>query len=208
MIAQHTRTKFSKLDEVKLGTADCMKLKVALDAGHGVLPGILYTGAIANGLVEDELTLDFVKRIGHHLRAAGHDTVVTRADGRVVSLVERVRIARSARCDVFVSIHCNAGPTSAHGAEAFIAAGDQRSHALATRLVKALVRRGLRNRGVKTDSQSQHSRLAVLHGTYRYMPAVLLEVGFLTNKRDAEMLRDANWREETAKELAEAIIGA
>jgi N-acetylmuramoyl-L-alanine amidase len=60
---------------------------------------------------------------------------------------------------------------------------------------------------VKTDSQSQHLRLAVLRGTYRYMPAVLLEVGFLTNKHDVELLRNSNWREETAIALADAITG-
>jgi len=183
------------------------KLKVALDAGHGALLNIPHTGASASGLVEDEIASDFVKRIGHHLRAAGHKTIITRADGKLVSLAKRVQIARSARCDAFVSIHCNVGPPAANGAEAFIVAGDQRSRTLALRLIEALACQGLRDRGVKTDSQSQHLRLSVLRGTYRYMPAVLLEVGFLTNKHDVELLRNPNWREETAVALADAIAG-
>lgn len=177
-------------------------MKVALDAGHGARIGRPHTGACANGLVEDEVAMDLVRRVGHHLRAAGHKTVLTRPDERLVSLAERARIARANRCDLFVSIHCNAGPPAACGVEALVAEGDQRSRKIASVLVETLARRGLRNRGVKWDSQSQHSRLAVLRGTCRHMPAVLLEIGFLTNLCDAGLLKQPRWREETAMALA------
>jgi len=191
-----------------LGMAGAKPLKVALDAGHGARAGRPHTGAAANGLVEDDLALDLVARIGHHLRAAGHQTVVTRPDTKLVGLSERARTARAASCDAFLSIHCNAGPTAACGAEAFAASGDRRSRTLAERLIAALAEQGLRNRGVKWDSQSQYSRLGVLRGTYRHMPSVLLEVGFLTSPYDAGLLRDAHWREETAIVVAQSLISA
>ncbi len=181
------------------------KLKIALDAGHGAMKGRAHTGAAANGLIEDELALDLVGRIGHHLRAAGHQTVLTRPDEKLVPLTQRARLARASRCDVFVSIHCNAASGAACGVEAFAAEGDQRSRTLAGKLVAVLNRQGLRNRGVRWDSQSQHSRLAVLRGTYRHMPAVLVEVGFLTNPYDAGLLKDARWREETAAAIAHSL---
>lgn len=206
-MSKHASTERSTPGNVKLGTTGDTKLKIALDAGHGSLTDKPHTGASANGLVEDEITLDFVRRIGHHLRAAGHKTVITRTDNKLISLTKRAQIARLARCDAFVSIHCNAGPPAANGAEAFIAADDRRSQALAIRLVEVLANQGLRDRGVKADSESQHSRLAVLRGTYRYMPAVLLEVGFLTNTHDADLLKNPEWREETAIALADAVVG-
>lgn len=180
-------------------------MRVALDAGHGRGPGGRWTGACANSLVEDEVALDMVGRIGHHLRLAGHETLYTRPGEGSIGLARRTNIARLARCDVFLSIHCNAGRPSARGVEAFVAEGDTRSRELGQRLVGALAECGLVDRGVKWDSQSQHSRLAVLRGTYRSMPAVLLEIGFLTSPHDSALIGQRQWREKAARGIAGAL---
>jgi N-acetylmuramoyl-L-alanine amidase len=179
--------------------------RVALDAGHGASRGRAFTGAHGNGLVEDDLALDFVTRIGHHLRLAGYDTVIARPDGKLVALATRGKRALDGHCDLFVSIHLNAGPASANGVEVFVAEGDTRSRALAERLVEAISTHGLRNRGAKWDSQSQYSRLRVLRDTYRHMPAVLLEIGFLTSAHDARLLADKHWRGAVAGDPAHAL---
>lgn len=179
--------------------------RVALDAGHGASRGLSHTGCAANGLVEDDLALDFVTRIGHHLRLTGYDTVMTRPDGRLVALATRGKRAIDGHCDLFLSIHVNAGPESANGVEAFVADGDTRSRAIAQRLVDAVAKHGLRNRGAKWDSQSHCSRLRVLRDTYRHMPAVLLEIGFLTNPRDAKLLGDRHFREAVAGSVVAGI---
>jgi N-acetylmuramoyl-L-alanine amidase len=180
-------------------------MKVALDAGHGARPGRPHTGAAANNLIEDVIALDLVKRIGHHLRAAGHETIYTRAGETLVPLAQRTRIAKANRCEMFLSIHCNAGPSSAGGVEAFVTEGDEKSLNIAKGLVSKIVKLGLADRGVKWDNHSQHPRLAVLRGTYRQMPAILLEVGFLTNSHDAALLQDARWREQLAISIAIAV---
>ena len=180
-------------------------MKVALDAGHGARPGRPYTGAAANGLVEDEIALDMVKRIGHHLRAVGHKTVYTRPDNKLIALSKRGRIAKEENCGLFLSIHCNAGPKAACGVEAFVAKGDTSSRSIAQRMVAEISAKGLRNRGVKWDCESQYSRLAVLRDTYRQMPAILLEIGFLTNPNDARLLSDKHFREAVAIEIAGVI---
>lgn len=179
--------------------------RVALDAGHGASRGHPFTGAHGNGLIEDELAFDFVTRIGHHLRLIGYDTVITRPDGRLVALATRGKRAIDGHCDLFLSIHLNAGPASAQGVEAFVAEGDTRSRALAERLTAAISAHGLRNRGAKWDSQSQYSSLRVLRDTYRHMPAVLLEIGFLTNAHDAKLLADKHFREAVAEGITAAL---
>lgn len=179
--------------------------RIALDAGHGASRGRAFTGAHGNGLVEDDLALDLVTRIGHHLRATGYDTVIVRPDAKLVALATRGKRAIDAHCDLFVSVHLNAGPASAGGVEAFVAEGDQRSRAFAERLVQAISTHGLRNRGAKWDSQSQYSRLRVLRDTYRHMPAVLLEIGFVTNAHDARLLADKHFREAVAVEIAASL---
>ncbi len=180
-------------------------MRVALDAGHGARRGRPSTGACANGLVEDEVALDFVTRVGHHLRRSGHETIYTRPTDRLVSLSARGRIARSRDCDLFLSIHCNAGPAAAHGVEAFVVQGDQRSREVASALLDAVSAHGMNDRGVKWDSRSQHSRLRVLRDTYRYMPAVLIEIGFLTNSDDAILLKNRLCREAISESIAGEI---
>ena len=180
--------------------------KAALDAGHGSSRGLAHTGCAANGLVEDDLALDFITRIGHHVRLERHKPTIKRTDSKLVSLVERGRIAIASGCDLFVSIHINAGPATANGVEAFVAQGDKRSQAIAQRLVGRVIRHGLRDRGVKWDSLSQYSRLKVLRDTCRYMPALILEIGFLTSLHDAALLKDKYWREAVSMDIAEGII--
>jgi N-acetylmuramoyl-L-alanine amidase len=176
-------------------------MKAALDAGHGS-----DTGARANGLIEDEVALDMVSRIGHYLRAAGWETVMTRPDFKLVGITERARVARYASAKVFLSIHCNAaGQSAACGVEAFVANGDERSRKLAEKLVEAVVAQGMRDRGVKWDNESQHSRLGVLRGTNRQMPAVLLELGFLTSPYDSMLLKDKHFRDSAAKAIADVL---
>lgn len=176
-------------------------MKAALDAGHGS-----GTGARANGLIEDSVALDMVSRIGHHLRAMGCETVLTRRDGKLIGITERARVARYASADVFLSIHCNASKSAACGVEAFVASGDERSRKLAGKLVDVVTKQGMRNRGVKWDSQSQHFRLGVLRGTYRQMPAVLLELGFLTSPYDAKLLKDRHFRDAVARAIADVLL--
>lgn len=178
-------------------------VKAALDAGHGS-----NTGARANGLIEDDVALDMVSRIGHYLRTAGCETVLTRRDEKLIGITERARVARYASADVFLSIHCNASKSAACGVEAFVASGDERSHRLAERLVAAVAKQGMRNRGVRWDSRSQHSRLGVLRGTYRQMPAVLLELGFLTSPYDAMLLKDKCFRDATARAVSAVLTSA
>lgn len=181
-------------------------MKAALDAGHGAKPGHPYTGASANGLVEDELALDFIRRLGHHLRSAGWETVLTRPGEEDVGIVERARAARYAGADVFVSVHCNAGPPSACGIEAFAVKNDNRSRALAEKLVDEVAKLGMKNRGVKWDTQSHLGILGVIRGTYIKMPAVLLEIGFITNPHDAALLANRHFRESAAKAVAGVLI--
>ncbi len=182
-------------------------MKAAIDAGHGKNPAGTYTGAQANGITEDILAFDIATRIGHHLRALGIRTVMTRPGVSSIGLAERARIARVQKCGMFLSIHLNAGPAAAHGAEAFAVDGDSRSAAFAMKLLEAVKNCGFEVRGVKPSSATHVGGLTVLNRTWRTMPAVLLEVGFLTSPSDAKMLSDRRVRENVAEEIAKAIFG-
>ena len=76
-------------------------LLIALDAGHGGTD----PGAVANGLLEKDLTLQLALKTGTYLRT--HYTcevVYTRNKDVAVELSERARIANMVKADLFISI--------------------------------------------------------------------------------------------------------
>ncbi len=182
-----------------------MPYRICLDAGHGYKRK-LATGASGHGLKEDDLAFDFVTRIGHHLRAAGHSTVITRTTDAFVELKERPKRAKAAKADIFCSIHCNAaGSPNANGAEVLVAKKDSLSFGVATRVLSAICQEGMTRRGVKRDDEGAHKSLYVLQNTYSQMRSILVEIGFLTNKEDAAKLADRYWRERVSKAIAKAL---
>lgn len=81
------------------------RLVVVLDPGHGGID----PGAQSDGLTEAELMLTFARELRERLRrAGGFEVVMTRDDDVFVSLEGRIRIARAAGADVFLSLHADA----------------------------------------------------------------------------------------------------
>jgi len=180
-------------------------MRIALDAGHGLKDG-RPTGASGCGLIEDHMAFVIANKLRWYLLRAGIEVTLTRPTLSFVPLAARGALAKSRGCDMFISVHINASADpEANGAEVIVVESDTRSAAVADKLLDVLVRCGLHRHGVKWDSQSQHSRLKVLRDTYRSMPAVLLEIGFITNPTDAAKLRDGKWVEETTAILAQSI---
>lgn len=172
---------------------------IAIDAGHGGKDG----GAVFNGLVEKDITLNVSKRVRDYLKNAGVKVIMTRDDDRFIRLDDRNAYAIRQGADAFVSIHANAfiNP-SANGTETFYSSQSQRvtnSKQLATfiqnRLYKAM---GTKDRGVKDVPYR------VIKGTS--IPSTLVELGFMTNASDASKLSSSYWRNRAAKAVSEGII--
>ncbi len=78
---------------------------VAIDPGHGGFD----PGAEAGDLDEADLVLSFARRLKEMLLRTGRfDVVLTREDDKFISLDQRLTRARSAKADVFLSIHADA----------------------------------------------------------------------------------------------------
>ncbi|MDO4988262.1 MAG: N-acetylmuramoyl-L-alanine amidase [Synergistes sp.] len=91
---------------------------IVLDAGHGGHAN----GAMANGLVEKDLNLQYVKKIGKVLQNRGYKVKFTRTKDKSLELKDRAAFANKLHATLFVSIHCNAmpDPKIASGMEFFI----------------------------------------------------------------------------------------
>jgi len=93
------------------------KFVVVLDAGHGGHD----SGNLGSGYKEKEIALKIVLAVGKQLQANEDIKVIyTRKDDTFVTLRGRAKIANDAGADLFVSVHCNAHNSSAHGTETFV----------------------------------------------------------------------------------------
>ena len=173
--------------------------KIVIDAGHGGKD----PGACAGGVREKDIALDVVKKIRIHLQAAGYNAILTREQDKFISLGNRAAEANMWGADLFVSVHCNSAPNeSANGMEVYVHTSrgtdsTRVAHAIYDRLLPAS---GLKGRGVKANDY------AVLRETA--MPAVLIELGFISNPSDRAKLINFAWQDDAAKAIADGIVEA
>lgn len=156
---------------------------ICVDAGHGGTD----PGAVANGVQEKDVNLAIALKVAKLLEEDGAKVVLTRDGDYFVTLSGRVQIANSAGCDIFISIHANAGPSSASGFEVYHYYGSTRGKSLATYVDDEIAKEiPLRNRGVK------EAGFYVIK--YTRMPAILIETGFVTNAYDVSIITDENYQ--------------
>lgn len=171
------------------------KNKVVLDAGHG---GSDY-GAIREGINEKDITLDVTQRVEAILRSKGYKAALTRKNDVYVSLEDRVDFSEKEEPEIFVSIHVNSAvSTDPYGIETHYY--HEYSKELADVIHKHLVKEipNTKNRGLFK------SKFYVINHTT--VPAILVEMGFLSNADErSELITDAR-KQKTAKAIAEGII--
>jgi len=111
-----TLTAFVNVNTISAQQSD--QFVVVLDAGHGGHdPG----RPTKNGYTEKDIALKVALQVGKHLESNKNIKVIyTRKTDVFVTLRGRAKIANDADADLFVSIHCNAHHTQAHGTETYV----------------------------------------------------------------------------------------
>ncbi len=168
-----------------------MAIKIYIDQGHN--PVNPNAGAEGSGLREQDLVYRIGQELATLLRQNGNfdvrlsrptpDTQIGSSNN--TSLRLRVQDANAWGADYFISLHTNASTnSSASGSEAFAYARGTPAFRLGEDILEGLAAStGLRNRGMQV-----RPGLYVLKKTA--MPAVLVELGFITNRGDAFLMRD------------------
>ncbi|RKI38922.1 N-acetylmuramoyl-L-alanine amidase [bacterium D16-51] len=181
---------------------------VVIDAGHGGMDE--GTSSRNQKHYEKEYTLLIAKRLQKLMGERGIRAYYTRMDDSLVTKKERVKQAKKLEADLLISIHCNAssiGDTTANGMETLYSArktdnASMTNKKLAQIMLDEMVKEtGLRKRGViKRDG------LYVLN--HADMPAVILEVGYMSNNKDLNYLRKAGGQQKIAQGICNGIVKA
>ena len=173
------------------------KVDIVLDAGHGGKD----PGANVDDVIEKNITLEIAQMTQEILENAGYKVGMTRTDDTFVELTERPVFANQKKADVFVSIHCNSSEDGiGNGIETFYTEQKGKSsETLANEIQNALIEHtNAENREVKTANYT------VLVRTN--MPTALVEVGFLTDSAEKELLQTEEYQKKLAEGIAEGII--
>ncbi|MBM7562323.1 N-acetylmuramoyl-L-alanine amidase [Fusibacter tunisiensis] len=171
---------------------------VVIDAGHGGRD----PGAVGSLVYEKDVNLKTAIMLQSSLEQLGFKVYMTRSKDEYVNLYDRAGMANGLGADIFVSIHANAHTKSATNGVEVLYASDAMSagKGLATEIQNELIKSlGAVNRGIV-----KRPNLVVLRETA--MPAVLVELGFLTNAAEQQKLMDDTYLKRAADAIARGLV--
>lgn len=171
------------------------KTKVLIDLGHG--------GEDLGGKINDYVEKDIVTKIGTKIEQLNTNSDIeihfTRTEDKQLSLASRVDLIKSLHPDLLISLHTNAHKdTNKSGIECYVSENETKdalkSYDMAHNLIAEFENKmSLRSQGVKKAPYFILKKSEV--------PAMLVELGYLSNKNDADYLTTAEGQEMIARTL-------
>ncbi len=168
---------------------------LVLDAGHGGND----PGAQRGFVKEKDLTLAIAQKTRDKLVESGIKVIMTRDEDSFISLSDRVAITNNLKPDLFLSVHINSleSTSDIHGIETYYQSDISRP--LAQNIHESIVSElGAPDRAIRKAKFYVINRAQV--------PAVLAEVGFISNKSERDKLVSADYQEKIAGALAKGAI--
>ncbi|TDM28138.1 cell wall amidase [Macrococcoides caseolyticum] len=161
---------------------------IIIDAGHG---GGDQGASSKNGTKEKEITLKTSLMLRDKLQDEGANVIMTRATDEYVKLNDR-----KGKADAFLSIHADALESAPHGLTVYYYSDSQKM--LADTLHMAIKKKALlSDRGVRQEN------FQVIRQTKQ--PAVLLELGYISNPTDEYMMNDKIYRQITTTSIVDGL---
>ncbi len=195
--------------------ADTAKYKtVIIDAGHGGPDG----GTSADdGILEKDLNLQIALKLNEILKSMGIKTVLIRdtdisihdetaktiRQKKISDIKNRLSIINNTDDSVFVSIHQNHfGDSKYSGTQVFYSKNNPSSQLLADK-IRLPVISYLQKDNTREIKQSGNEIYLLYHAI---TPAVMVECGFLSNKTEAENLKNESYQQKLAFMIALGIV--
>ncbi|WP_052340012.1 N-acetylmuramoyl-L-alanine amidase CwlD [Gorillibacterium massiliense] len=187
---------------------------IAIDAGHGGIDG----GAVSNdGIIEKDLNLSISLYLRDYLQQAGAVVVMTREvdedlagedtkrirKRKTEDLHNRVQFVQDRKADSLISIHMNSIPSPRwRGAQTFYYKDNNPENVRLGTFIQSEIKRNLEN----TDrlAKPMDKKVYLLKNTS--IPAVLVEVGFLSNPDEARLLNQPSYQKKVAAAIYHGIL--
>ncbi|GGH85274.1 N-acetylmuramoyl-L-alanine amidase [Pullulanibacillus pueri] len=184
---------------------------IVLDPGHGGADG----GAESGDVQEDDIALEITKKLRDYLQEAGALVIMTREKDKDLAdeglkglskrksqdLQRRVEIINHSDADMFVSIHLNKIPASQwHGAQTFYHPKSEDNKKLAS-FIQDSLRKNLEN----TDRLAKEIGHIYLLKQSK-VPSSLVEVGFLSNPSEKQLLVQNDYQNKIAESIYNGIL--
>jgi N-acetylmuramoyl-L-alanine amidase len=206
---------------------------VVIDPGHG---GHDVGAVGPRGILEKDVNLGVALELRRWLeRESGLDVVLTRERDEYVELADRAEAANTAAGDIFISLHCNSWfNDGAHGLETYFLSPAQSDWAKSVEAaenaaggepgdVDFIVWELVQNRFISSSSRLAETIQAGVCGDLgvpdrgvrqagfrvlvgAYMPAVLIELGFLSHTAEEQRLGDRGYQQELARAIGDALL--
>lgn len=173
------------------------KRTIVIDAGHG---GDDH-GAVHNQLSEKELVQSIANKVKTYYNGEGIEIVLVRENDVNMSLNERVQKINQLNPDLLISLHVNYSPDKKdNGISAYVSKNSAHYSASlekAENMVNELTQKGLAKKEVKDVN------VYVLNQVQ--CPALMLELGYLTNEQDRHYISSEAGQNEIAKKIIAAL---
>ena len=187
--------------------------RICIDPGHGGND----SGAVANGIREEDINLRLGLAVRAGLQAIGHTVLMTRTSDIDVGLTARGRFSVNQGADVFLSIHHDAGASSARGCSAFYwSRNTPNGRNLATQVSEHIAAEwdlpfayygSPPDQDKKMPARVHWKSLGVLRGgdNWKHVTAALVECCFLTSTKDVANIRRDDYVARTASAIVRGI---
>lgn len=181
---------------------DASGMHIVLDAGHGETDGGSL-GVISEDVIEKDINLAIVMKMKQYLEECGAKVTLTRKADDWVTLSDRTYVSNKSGADLFVSIHCNSfeDDPSINGLEIYHHNKSETSKDYAEKMLAYIEStKQLNVRYVLAEN------LQVLRDNS--IPAVMVELGYLSNPEDCRNLSNSLYQDTIAKIVVDAIVNA
>ena len=173
--------------------------RIVLDPGHGGDD----SGVVADGVAEAEIVWDLASRLEGRLSALGVRTWFTRGPHNGASDEQRADLANEVGADIVLSLHVDgASSPRANGIATYYFGGSEAASTIGEQLADLALRELVARTGM--GNNRMHGKTWRLLRLTR-MPAVRVELGYLTSPDDRARLRDARLRDTIAEGLLVAV---
>lgn len=184
--------------------------KEAVGPGSSTMKAKVAGGAtgVSSRKAESQITLDIGLKLRSELQARGYTVIMTRTSQNVnISNQQRAQVGNKNNAAAVIHLHCDGGPSSARGAHTIAISKNnpycsqlyKASSSLAQKVISSYAAvTGIKSRGV-----SYRDDLTGLN--WSEVPAIYIEMGFISNSAEDKLLTDSSFQNKCAKGIANGL---